>query len=899
MNPPRAPRAVLAWLTRPQDREFLLNDLDDEFQATVQARGSRAASRWYWRQMATSMVPLAVSRLSWISSARRTDDASRRRPHVFGSFARDVGHAARALAKARAFTVVCVTSLGLGMGTVIAILVLMRATFGTPPGVNADGLVELVIVPHGLLRTQTGSRVIDTWSYPDFVDLRDADTGMAITGWTIGDSMLRLPGRGGATREPTMYVSSNYFTIVGAAPTRGRGFDAAHDESTAQPSVIIGYRLWQNRLGSDPDIIGRTITLNGVAHVVVGVAPSRFSGHLSPEGTPDIQLWLPLRRHPRIEAADQVRFNRDVAWIHVLGRLSPGTNLPQADAAVASIMSALAERYPASNQFKAGSVEVYSSTGARMKTDILATRVMLLSLSGMVLLLVCLNISGMMLVRSAMRERELAIRLAIGAGRGRLMQYLLSEALVLSVVGGSLGAALLFGVPAAVFWAFGVWRPELDVLLPDAWTAVESVALCFVTTLVFGLTPAIRFSRPSIVSALKESARGGTRRVGRFHRITAAVQAGIAVPFLVIGGVRLDQARVTASADLGFKPEGLFAAPLSPVAAESADEDRRLFLRTVQEKVASTSGVVSVTFADGLPLDFTRRVTGVSREGDAARVPAHTTRVAPGYLETLGVRLRRGRDIAPDDRAGTELVVMISEPLAARLFSTRDPVGERLTFALDGGKGQVFTIVGITADVVTSQMGEPRPQMFVPLAQHRASNVLVIARGSGSDASMRRAFENAVTSVDPDFVLASVVTGDGLVRRSRSDLLVHSTLGGGAAGVALILAALGVYGVIGFMVATRTREIGVRVALGASEGRVLRDVLVDALKLVVPGVAIGLILASLWLRVVDPSWYPLGGVEPLVYALAAATAFFVALVAGIPSALRAAAVEPIDAMRAE
>jgi hypothetical protein len=236
------------------------------------------------------------------------------------------------------------------------------------------------------------------------------------------------------------------------------------------------------------------------------------------------------------------------------------------------------------------------------------------------------------------------------------------------------------------------------------------------TSLVFGLAPAIRFSQPVILSALKDGARGGGRRYGRFHRLTAAVQAGIAVPFLVIGGVKLDQARVSASADLGFTPAGLFAAPLNLAAAE----DKPLLLLTAQNNLAAASGVASVTLADGLPLDFVNRATRVSREGDGALAPARTTRVGPGYLETMGIGLLRGRGIAPGDRAGGELVVVISEPLATRLFSMRDPLGERLRCALEGNEQRLFTVVGVTADVVGSQMGNPRQQMFVPLARHPA-----------------------------------------------------------------------------------------------------------------------------------------------------------------------------------
>jgi putative ABC transport system permease protein len=243
--------------------------------------------------------------------------------------------------------------------------------------------------------------------------------------------------------------------------------------------------------------------------------------------------------------------------------------------------------------------------------------------------------------------------------------------------------------------------------------------------------------------------------------------------------------------------------------------------------------------------------------------------------------------------------VMLSEPLARGLFPAGGPIGSRVVFSLDQDKRQTYTVVGVTADLVSTQMGNPRPQLFVPLAQHPTSKVLMIARGADSDLSVRRAFEHVITEADPDFMSRNFITGEGLVDNSREDLLTHSAVGAVLAGVALVLAALGVYGVIAFMVATRTREIGVRVALGASRARVLRDVLGDALRLVVPGIGVGLVLAVLWVRVADPSWYPLGGVEPLVYALAAATAFAVALLAGVPSARRAAAVQPIVAMRSE
>ena len=814
------------------------------------------------------------------------------------SYLHDTLHAARTLARARAFTAVCVTSLGLGMGAVIGILLLTRL-IGAPPGIDDDRLVELVIRPSGPLRAQAGTGLIDTWSYADYLDVRDGAGGMTITGWSRADGFFRPAPQGAAIPLATMYVSSNYFSTIGVALPRGPGFTPVDDGSRAEPEAVISHQMWQLRFGGDPDIVGRTITLNQDAYVVVGVTPRGFRGHTNGLNDIHYQLWLPLSRHPRLTATENARVDRRSNWVRVVARLSPDTTLAQADASVASVMAALADRHPADNRDKSGGVEPYFPPGARLRSQISFARAMLFGLSGMVLLVVGLNISGMMLVRSAMRERELAIRLAMGASRRRLMQYHLSEALVMAVLGGGVASALIFGAPVVVAWGFDLWGPALDLFKPDAWLVLQCIVLCFVTSLVLGLLPALRFSRPSIVAALKNDSAGSGRRVGRLQRLTAAAQAGIAVPLLVICGVQLDQARVTATADTGFTPHGLYGTWLNLSAIGRTEDDRRLFVRTVQETLAQAPGVASVSVADGVPLDFDNRFTRVAREGESTFVPAHTTRIGPGYLETTGIRLLGGRTIDVNDRDGAERVVVLSEPLARQLFPTSEPLGQRVVFALAGDERQAHTVVGVTADLVSSQMGSPRPQLFLSLAQHPASRLLVIARGAPSDPSMRRAFENAVTDADPDVVLGELITGEGLIANSRSDLLTNSAVGGVLAGVALVLAALGVYGVIAFMVATRTREIGVRVALGASRARVLRDVLGDALTLVVPGIGVGLVLAVLWVRVADPAWYPLGGVEPLVYSLAALTAFVVAFLAGVPSARRAAAVEPIVAIRSE
>lgn len=814
------------------------------------------------------------------------------------SYITELAHATRTLFKTRAFTAVCVISLGVGMGVVIGILLLSRFVFATPPLVLADGLVEVVIRPTGALRAQAGTDIIDTWSFPDYLDMRDASSGLAVTGWTPGDGQVRLADKSGVRSVPTLYVSSNYFSTLGVTLTRGRGFTQVDDASRAEAEAVISYRTWHLLFAGDPNIVGQTVTINESTYVVAGVTPEAFRGHVGGLNAAHYGLWLPLSHHPRLTATDTVRLSRDARWLRVLARLSPSLTLTQADAMVHSAMTALAARYPASNQDKVGGAEAYFPPGARLRAQVGYARMMMLAIAGLVLLVVGLNISGMMLVRSAMRARELAIRQAIGASRWRLMRYHLTEALVLAVFGGALASSLLFGVPILVAWAADISGPALDLFRLDVWLVLQCIALCFVTSLVLGLLPALRFSRPAILSALKNDAGGG-RRVGWLQRLTAAAQAGLAVPFLVIGGVKLDQARVTLMADFGFKPQGLYAVQLNLAAIGTTDNERARFVRKVEEHLAQAPGVQSVSVADGVPLDSIYRNTRIGRDGGSTFLTVHTTRVSDGYFDTLGIRLLTGRAIGDNDSVVAERVVMLSEPLARDLFPSNDALGGRVAFALAGNEPQTYTVVGVTTDVVSTQMGNPRPQLFVSLAQHPASSVLVIARGASSDPSMRVAFEHALKQADPELVLRELITGEGLVQNNHADLLTHSAVGSALAGVALILAALGVYGVIAFMVATRTREIGVRVALGASRTRVVRDVLGDALQLVIPGIGLGLVVAIFWVRVADPSWYPLGGVEPLVYTLAAMTAFAVAALAGIPSARRAAAVQPIIAMRAE
>jgi putative ABC transport system permease protein len=847
---------------------------------------------------------------------------------VLHSISRDLGHAARSLAKDRGFTLVCVVSLGIGMGGLVALATFTRMITAPARVINTDGLAELLVLPHGPLRAKAGEWALEQWSYPDYQALRDADVGMAITGWTRDSSQTgeQSPDDAAPNRVATLYVSANYFSTFGVPLARGPGFDPAIDDApSAEPRVVLSHDFWQRRMAADPEVIGKSLTVDGVPHTVVGIAPEDFRGHFHFFQAPGSLLFVPLERHPRLRENPNLRADRTVDWVRIHGRLNPGVDITRANAMVSATVTGLARRYPASNEFKAATVEPYSSMGAAGRPESRRVVSVILGLAGAVLLIVCLNISGMMLVRGANRERELSIRAALGAGRRSLVLHLFFEAVLLAFAAGALSAFVLFGIPAIAGWYLGApVPPEIDL---DAVGVAISSGLCLLVSVLFGLLPAVRFSRPNLIHALKEGAGGGRRQTIRVHRVAAMVQIGIAIPFLVLSGVMLDRMR---TAEFGFPTDGLAAARLpTPVGSEREDA---FSIRRVRDNLQKASGVRSVAVAEGMPIDFDYRVFRVASTKDAEFVSAQVTRVGEHFLETIGAPLLRGRTITAEDRIMAASVAVISEPLAKQLFPTTEPIGERVTVTLEDSREEEFTIVGVSADFATSQLSTERPQILLPLpdlstglsadasakaealarVDALAPRVYLIARGAvGDEPQLRAALENVLRELGvealPGVAFPGIVTGQDLVEKSLGDLMSESMAVGFAGGLVLVLAALGIVGVVGFMVATRTRELAVRMALGATRLRVFGLMLSDVVKLVIPGVVGGLILAAILIRTMEDVMgtpltlgpTPLGVMEPLIYAGASAIAVSVALLAGLPAARRATSVHPMVAIRSE
>ena len=484
------------------------------------------------------------------------------------STTRDLAHAARSLAKDRGFTLICVISLGIGMGALVALATFTRAITAPARVVNTDGLTELLVLPLGPLRAKAGVWAVEQWSYPDYQALRDSDTGMAVTGWVMESSQFgtATPDNKPLPRVATLYASANYFRTFGVSLARGQEFDPAIDDAaSAEPRVVLSHSFWKSRLAADPEIVGKSVTIDGVAHTVIGIAPADFHGHFHFFQAPESLVFLPLERHPRLRANPTLRDDRTVDWVRIHGRLAPGETISRANAKVLATITDVARRYPASNEFKAATVEPYSSLGAAGRPESRRVTSILLGLAGAVLLIVCLNISGMMLVRGANRERELSIR--AGARREPAASHPAPVLRGVAAGGCRRGAERLRALR---------YSRHGCVVVGRAGSSGGRSGRGRHRDLVRSVPARERALRPVAGASLQPSqsdcrAEGGCRWWGRHairvHRVAAMVQIGIAIPFFVLSGVMLDRVR---TAEFGFPTDGLAAAASAGVSRTGA-----------------------------------------------------------------------------------------------------------------------------------------------------------------------------------------------------------------------------------------------------------------------------------------------------------------------------------------
>jgi putative ABC transport system permease protein len=805
------------------------------------------------------------------------------------SFTRDLKLAFRSLASAKGTTAIVILTLALGIGANTAVFSMVDALVLRPfPIPDLDRLVMLwENVPK--LEEDRGSA-----SPANFLDWRAQTTVfedlVAAEWWDVN-----ITGEGGPERLQGTLVSSGFLDALGVSMYSGRSL-AADGESFGARTAVLSYQLFTRRFGSDPDILGSTIVLNGERYDVVGVARDGFD---YPNGT---EVWAPLWFDAETAAL------RDRHYLEVIGKLRPEVSLEDAQAELDVVAGRMARAHPRTNEGRG--IRVVSLERAVIDVGAPAFLVVWQTTTVFVLLIACVNVANLVLARGADRKKELSLQQALGAGRARIVRQLLTENLVLAILGAALAIPLAWvgiellrdSLPAHIQRFVVGWR-EIDL---DLRLLGFTAAVSMVTTLVFGLVPALRASRLDLTGALKEGGRAnsesGSQQKGRAILVTAEV--AIALMLLVASGLSIRGTLRLAEADQGFDPDGLMTFSVAlPEAKYKDPEKRREFYRGVVAGVKDSAGVVSADFVNVLPSDGGNTSRSIDVEGrtivNVSERPLADFRViTDGFFETMRVPILQGRSFGPRDRDDSERVAIVSERFAARFWPGEEALGRR--FRAGSDEDPWLTVVGISGDVLHNWFsGGPQPTFYVPFEQQPRLGMQLAVRTTGEPEAVTALVRTQVQRADPDQPIFDVRTMRELVSERLIGLKYAAVVMGILGFIALVLAGVGIYGLMAYAVSRRTHEIGVRVALGADRSDVLRLTVGQALRITTIGVAIGLFLAYAAGRLMASNLFGVVRLETGTFVAFALILSTVALLAGYLPARRALAVDPAVALRSE
>jgi putative ABC transport system permease protein len=801
----------------------------------------------------------------------------------------DLRYAARLQRKNPGFTIIAIIALALGIGANTAIFSVVNTVLLRPlPYKDPE---RLVMVWEDA--TKSGYPR-DTPAAANFVDWRDQSQnfeGMA----AIADESFNLTGSGDPERLEGRRVSANMFPLLGVDPQIGRVFTAAEDQPGAQRVVVLSYALWQRRFGGDPGIIGQSLTLNGESHVVVGVMPARFQFPSS-----DDQAWVP------IALTQQEAGNRNRHYLEVVGRLRPGVSLAQAQSEMSTIAARLQQQYPQSNAELGAVVQPLQE---HLVGDIKPALLVLLGAVGLVLLIACANVANLLLARAAVRQKEIAVRVALGAKRSRLIRQFLTESVLLSTLGGVVGLAIAYGglillkafIPENISQAREI-SIDLKVL---AFTFLVSVA----TGLIFGLAPAIQAARFNQIDTLKEGGRdaatGGSGK--RLRGLLVTAEVAISLVLLIGAGLLINSFLRLRNVDPGFRTDNLLTMKIVlPEPKYEEMERRSAFYTELVNRVQSLAGVRSAAVTSNLPLYRQGNSISIGIEGQPAPPPGQeriivTRIISPRYFDTMSIPVLQGRGLTEQDTETTPNVVVISETMARRYWPGEDAIGKRIAVGRIRKPADWIQVVGVAKDVRQFELNaEPKPQMYLTYRQAGFfdSRDLVV-KTDVDPASMAATVRKAVWEIDKDQPVSNIQTMDQIladsIARQRFSMLVLAIF----AAVALVLAGVGIYGVMSYSVAQRTHEIGIRMALGAQTGAVLKLAVGYGMKLVIAGIAIGLIAAFALTRVMSTLLFGVTATDPTTFTLISLLLIGVAVLASYVPARRATRVNPIIALRYE
>jgi putative ABC transport system permease protein len=803
---------------------------------------------------------------------------------------RDIHYAFRSLANTPGFTAIALLALALGIGANTAIFSVVSAVLLRPlPYKDADRLVMV-----WSSKPQTDSEIMPV-SPPDYTDWKNQNhvfEEMAIS----SDSIYSLTGMGDPEQIIGYRFSSNFFDVMGVKPLIGRTFLREEEHPGNNNVVVLSYRLWQRLFGGDPEIMGKPIILSGDPYTVIGVMPPAFR---HPQM---VELWTPLAIRPATMA------NRNATILRVVARLRTGVSIKQAQTEMDSIAHEIELAHPETNTGLAvkvvGLQEMYTG-------DIRPALLVLLAAVGFVLLIACANVANLLLVRSSSRQKEVAIRVALGATRLRLLRQMLTESLLLSAAGGGLGLALTFaGVkPLVAIFPNNIANlniPIVERIPVDAKVLGFALVVSLLTGLVFGTVPSLKAARPDVNEGLKDTGRTSTASRGRrFRGAMAICEIALALVLLIGAGLMIRSFVRLQAGNLGFDPQNVLSLEaVLPQNKYAAPEKRQAFVEQVLQRLESLPGVRSAAATNFLPLSGFWGTVSFTVDGRPLPAPGEEPkadfRVAtPRYFQTMLIPLLKGREFTNQDNDKAPDVAVVNETLARRLWPEGNAVGSRINIG-DANRANWLEIVGIVGDVKSFGLEkETHSDVYTPYNQNRFSLVAFVIRTAGDPMSLVSAAKSEIWSVDKDQPVFKVVSMSELAAESVSLRRISMLLLAIFAAVAMLLAALGIYGVMAYSVAQRSHEIGIRMALGAARSDVLRLVLKEALLLTGIGLACGLGGALALTRLMVSVLYRVSATDPGTYFALALFLTIIAVLASYLPARRATAVDPMIALRYE
>jgi predicted permease len=797
--------------------------------------------------------------------------------------------------KSPGFTLVAILSLALGIGANTAIFSLVNTILLRPlPVARPEQLVQV----YGTLH-QGADYTIQ--SYPNYKEYRDRSTDVFDGMVAYRFAPISLSHNGASERVWGYVVSGNYFDVLGVRPVVGRGFTPEEDKTPgANPVAVMSYGCWQSRFAGDPAIAGKTVSLNGRSFTIVGVAPKGFNGT---EVAYAPELFVPMMMAHEIEPGSDWLETRDSDNIFVVGRLKDGVSQAQAEAKLQSVTNELAREYPRDNEGRGVRLMTPGLFIPEIRNSIVGFAGVLMVVVGLVLLLACVNLANLLLARATERRKEIAIRLAIGARRSSIIRQLITESVLLSLAGGTAGLILAAWLNDLVSSTRIPTDIALIIDLRIDWrvlvfTFVVSVA----TGVVFSLLPALQSSRPDLVPALKDEASMGGFRRSRLRNVLVVAQVSLSLVLLVCAGLIVRSLQAAQRMRPGFNPENAVALSFD-VGLQGYDEERgRAFQKRALERARQLPGVSSAALVTTLPLSLDYSSSTIYVEGQPAasnsQLPlAIPNLVSPGYFQTMEIALR-GRDFTERDDKKETRYAIVNETFARKFFPNQDAVGRRFNF--NGPEDPYWEIIGVAADGKYNTLGEdPKPAIYRPLLRDYSTSATLVARTATDPQTAIASLRKEIQSLDAALPLYGVKTLTEHMQMPLFATRMAAIVLGSFGLMALVLAAIGIYGVMSYVVAGRIREIGVRMALGARERDVLRLIVGQGMRLALIGLGAGLVMAFLAARLLTSLLYGVSSTDPLTYAAVALLLAGVALAACYIPARRATRVDPMIALRYE